>query len=168
MRITKPSYEIIPQGDGMEGIYKQIELCGRTCYKSSDKVEDGSAKPFVERMVSSGHCYTGDTEVLTDIGWVRFRDYKGEKVAVVNPDTCEFVGFEYPKGYINKKYRGLGLSKYLLNNGINYIKENYNQNTLIADIKKSNARSISFFEAMGFKKEYEIRNGSALRFIYRG
>ena len=42
--------------------------------------------------------------------------------------------------------------------GINYIKENYNQNTLIADIKKSNARSISFFEAMGFKKEYELEN----------
>ena len=55
MRITKPSYEIIPQGNGMEGIYKQIELCGRTCYKSSDKIEDGSAKPFVERMINSKH-----------------------------------------------------------------------------------------------------------------
>ena len=105
---------------------------------------------------------------------------------ILNDDTTGFMVLEYGQDIIgqlrfdfdekypvisislNKKYRGLGLSKYLLNNGINYIKENYNQNTLIADIKKSNARSISFFEAMGFKKEYEIRNGSALRFIYRG
>lgn len=107
MKVVEPEYEILPQGTGIEGVYKQIELCGRTCYASSVKIADGSAEPFVERMVKSQHCYTGDTEVLTDIGWIRFRDYKGEKVAVVNPNTCEFVGFEYPKGHISKKYKGL-------------------------------------------------------------
>ena len=55
MRILKPKYEILPQGSGMDGIYKQIELCGRTCYASSMRIEHGSAKPFVERMVKSGH-----------------------------------------------------------------------------------------------------------------
>lgn len=55
MNIIKPSYEILPQGEGIEGVFKQIELCGRTCYKSGDKTKDGSAKPFVERMVSSKH-----------------------------------------------------------------------------------------------------------------
>lgn len=55
MKILEPKYEILSQGSGIDGVYKQIELCGRTCYASSMKIEDGSAKPFVERMVSSKH-----------------------------------------------------------------------------------------------------------------
>lgn len=55
MNIIKPSYEILPQGEGIDGVFKQIELCGRTCYKSGDKTKEGSAKPFVERMVNSKH-----------------------------------------------------------------------------------------------------------------
>ena len=39
----------------MEGIYKQIELAGRTCYKSFDKITEGSAEPFVNRMMSNHH-----------------------------------------------------------------------------------------------------------------
>ena len=55
MRLCKPSFEIIEQQAGLEGIYKQIELAGRTCYKSEDKITEDSAKGFVERMVKSGH-----------------------------------------------------------------------------------------------------------------
>lgn len=55
MRLIKSSYEIIEQGAGLDGIYKQIELAGRTCYKSTDKIIEDSAKGFVERMVKSGH-----------------------------------------------------------------------------------------------------------------
>ena len=55
MKILEPRYEILSQGEGMDGVYKQIELCGRTCYASSMKIDKESAKPFVERMVSSNH-----------------------------------------------------------------------------------------------------------------
>ena len=55
MKILEPRYEILSQGKGMDGVYKQIELCGRTCYASSMKIDKDSAKPFVERMVSSNH-----------------------------------------------------------------------------------------------------------------
>lgn len=55
MKLIKPSFEILDQQDGLEGIYKQIELAGRTCYKSEDKITEDSAKGFVERMVKSGH-----------------------------------------------------------------------------------------------------------------
>lgn len=55
MRLTKPKFEILPQESGINGVYRQIELCGRTCYKSGDKTKEGSAKPFVERMVNSKH-----------------------------------------------------------------------------------------------------------------
>ena len=55
MRLIKPSFQIIEQSSGIEGVYKQIELVGRTCYKSEDKITEDSAKGFVERMIKSGH-----------------------------------------------------------------------------------------------------------------
>lgn len=55
MKTTKQSFKIIPQDKGLEGIYKQIELAGRTCYKSEDKITETSAKEFVDRMIKSGH-----------------------------------------------------------------------------------------------------------------
>ena len=55
MQLIKPSFIIIEQESGLEGMYKQIELAGRTCYKSEDKITKTSAKEFVDRMVKSGH-----------------------------------------------------------------------------------------------------------------
>ena len=74
MKLIRPSFEILEQKpraiaipDDMEigprmvreellsSVYRQIEIAGRTCYKSEDKITDTSAKEFVERMVKSGH-----------------------------------------------------------------------------------------------------------------
>lgn len=55
MKLIKPSFEILEQGLGLQGIYKQIELAGRTCYKSLDKITEDSAKDFVDRMITSLH-----------------------------------------------------------------------------------------------------------------
>jgi thymidylate synthase (FAD) len=55
MKLIKPSYEIWQQPCGLEGVYKQIERAGRVCYKSEDKITEDSAKPFVDRMIKSGH-----------------------------------------------------------------------------------------------------------------
>lgn len=55
MRLIEPSFEIWEQPAGLEGIYKQIEKVGRVCYKSEDKITEDSAKPFVDRMIKSGH-----------------------------------------------------------------------------------------------------------------
>ena len=55
MQLIKPSFEILEQGPGLDGIYKQIEKVGRTCYKSEDKITEDSAKPFVDRMIASKH-----------------------------------------------------------------------------------------------------------------
>lgn len=55
MKLLKPSFEILEQQSGIDGIYKQIELAGRTCYKSEDKITENSAKAFVDRMIKSGH-----------------------------------------------------------------------------------------------------------------
>ena len=55
MKLIKQSFEILDQQCGLEGIYKQIEIAGRTCYKSEDKITEDSAKGFVDRMIKSGH-----------------------------------------------------------------------------------------------------------------
>lgn len=55
MKLIKPSFEILEQGFNIDDIYKHIELCGRTCYKSTDKITKDSAKPFVDRMINSKH-----------------------------------------------------------------------------------------------------------------
>ena len=56
MKLIKPKAELLLQQPGLlEGVYKQIELAGRTCYKSTDKITEDSAKPFVDRMIKSNH-----------------------------------------------------------------------------------------------------------------
>lgn len=55
MKLIKPSYEIWEQEPGIQGIYKAIEKAGRICYLSGDKITEDSAKPFVDRMINSGH-----------------------------------------------------------------------------------------------------------------
>ena len=55
MKLIKPSVEIWDQEEGLNGIYKNIERAGRVCYKSSDKITEDSAKPFVDRMIKSLH-----------------------------------------------------------------------------------------------------------------
>ena len=55
MRIINPSVEILDQAPGLEGMYKAIEAAGRNCYQSSHLIGEGTAKPFVERMIESKH-----------------------------------------------------------------------------------------------------------------
>lgn len=55
MKLIESSAEYIPQEEGLQGIYKQIERAGRICYKSEDKITDDSAEEFVKRMISSEH-----------------------------------------------------------------------------------------------------------------
>lgn len=55
MKLIKSSFEILPQAPGLEGIYKQIELAGRNCYKSEDKICEGSAIKMVDNLIKRGH-----------------------------------------------------------------------------------------------------------------
>lgn len=55
MKLINPSYEILPQASGLEGVYKQIEKAGRVCYKSEDNITETSAKEFVDMLIKRGH-----------------------------------------------------------------------------------------------------------------
>ena len=54
MKIISPSFEILTPLDG-KTILKHIELCGRVCYKSEDKITDTSAAAFVAGIIKRGH-----------------------------------------------------------------------------------------------------------------
>ncbi|MBE6508523.1 MAG: GNAT family N-acetyltransferase [Methanobrevibacter sp.] len=111
---------------------------------------------------------------------IQLEDHKKWFNNILNDDSVKFHVLEYETDLIgqlrldfdekypvisislNKKYRGLGLSKILLSEGLKLI-----DGKVVAYIKKDNVRSISFFKSMGFKKEGDvvIKNCDALKFI---
>lgn len=51
MKLIKPSVEIIKEPDNR----KRIEICGRVCYKSEDRIADGTAEKFCRMLIERGH-----------------------------------------------------------------------------------------------------------------
>lgn len=52
MKIIEPSVEFINAPD-YKTLLTTIEAAGRTCYKSEDKITDGSAEKFVRALSSA-------------------------------------------------------------------------------------------------------------------
>lgn len=55
MKLIESSAIIIPQESGLEGIYKQIEIAARNCYKSESFIKEGSAEKMVNALIKRGH-----------------------------------------------------------------------------------------------------------------
>ena len=61
MRLIKNKVEKLEQKHDLLGVYEQIEIAGRTAYKSLDKIEydengrSKTAKAFVDKMIKLGH-----------------------------------------------------------------------------------------------------------------
>ena len=118
MKLCKPLFEIWNQPAGLEGVYKQIEKVGRVCYKSEDKITEDSAKPFVDRMIKSGH------GAMLEHGTVYLKiTYKDTNFTTL----CMFYG--------KNKYSVLNHSE---DNKIYYITTNYRvlvENNHLSDLK---------------------------------
>lgn len=54
MRVVKAGYEILDELNGVE-ILKKIERVARVCYKSEDKITEGSAEKMVKALIKRGH-----------------------------------------------------------------------------------------------------------------
>ena len=54
MRECDAGFEFMDDFDGHE-MLKKIERAGRICYKSEDKISDGSAEKFVGNIIKNGH-----------------------------------------------------------------------------------------------------------------
>lgn len=100
MKLIKPSFEVWEQSSGLEGIYKQIERCGRVCYKSEDKITEDSAKPFVGRIINSGHTSVLEHgTVYLDVPYNPFSNtvqphmkYRSNKYSIVHNDMSTSIG----------------------------------------------------------------------------
>ena len=55
MKLINASVQEIKQAPGIRGIYQHIEKCGRTCYKSEDKITEDSAMKFFQSLVNRKH-----------------------------------------------------------------------------------------------------------------
>jgi thymidylate synthase (FAD) len=85
MKIISPSFEILTPVDG-EAILRKIELCGRVCYKSEDKITDTSAAAFVESIIKRGHEAVLEHESIT----VRFIVDRGVSHELVRHRLASF------------------------------------------------------------------------------
>lgn len=124
MRLIKPSFEIIEQKPGMDGLLQHIERCGRTCYKSEDKITEESAPKFVDMLVKRGHTAMvehGTVYLKYDIiehGSMNLPNkYHFNKYSVVTINNEPLHGYEIPEykekfnghtyAYITTNYRVL-------------------------------------------------------------
>lgn len=64
MHIIQPSFHILDELD-QQSLMARIEYCGRICYKSEHRIEEGSAQPFVRKIIDSGHHSVLEMAVLT-------------------------------------------------------------------------------------------------------
>lgn len=104
MKLIESKVELIEQQSGLEGMYKQIELAGRTCYKSEDKITEDSAKEFVDRMIKLGH------GAMLEHGTVYLE---------MDVDYGSLVFLELEQKYIHSRY-----SRIVFTGGVMYITTN--------------------------------------------
>ena len=86
MRIIEPSYEILTPIDGEE-ILKTIEKVARTCYKSEEKIAEGTAAKMVNNLISNGHEAMIEFFDIT----VKFIHNRGFSHEMVRHRLCSFA-----------------------------------------------------------------------------
>lgn len=125
MKLVNPKVEYLPQAKGIEGVFKQIEIAGRTCYKSEDKITENSARIFVNRMIASKH------NAMLEHGTVYL---------YIHPDKKDKLVYKY--SYENNKYSHvnyyIGISGAVIDNSPLYITTNYRvlvENDWLIDLK---------------------------------
>lgn len=83
MKLIEQSYEILAVAvDAL----KMIELAGRTCYKSEDKITDKSAEKFVDMLTKRGHLSVIEHPSVT----VKFITNRGVTHELVRHRLCSF------------------------------------------------------------------------------
>ena len=92
MKIIQPNVEFIPMPTDKASLLKHIERCGRVCYKSEDKIEEGSAEKFIAGIIKRGHeAVLEHGAIILRIGlsaWVQIQD----DIYAIENDT-DFVSF---------------------------------------------------------------------------
>ena len=101
MKIIEPSVELINAPE-YKTLLTTIEAAGRTCYKSEDKITDGSAEKFVWGIIKRGH------EAVIEHGFlsVRFVCDRGVSHEIVRHRLASFC--QESTRYCNYNKEGFG------------------------------------------------------------
>ncbi len=84
MKIIKQSHKIVSI---LTNVLETIENAARTCYKSEDKISQGSAEALVKRLIKSGHEAMLEFANIT----VRFVTNRGVTHELVRHRLCSFA-----------------------------------------------------------------------------
>lgn len=110
MKLIKSSVtNITPNKFFEESILKHIELCGRTCYKSEDKITDTSAEKFVNMLKKNKH--RSVLEHGTVYLWTRETSYnfmniwKSDLFDKYDKNPYSIAYMDGPDVYITTNYR---------------------------------------------------------------
>lgn len=97
MKLIKSDVELIQQENGLEGLYKHIEKCGRTCYKSENNIKEGSAEKFVNAMINSKHgAMLEHGTVYLRVPYDTKRDYTIDGYSIYSADhVIPRIGVQY-------------------------------------------------------------------------
>ena len=100
MILVKPSYQILTPLNPAD-MLKRIEAAGRTCYKSEDKITEGSAEKFIKSIINRGHESVIEHESLS----VRFICDRGVTHEIVRHRLASFS--QESSRYCNYSKKGL-------------------------------------------------------------
>lgn len=85
MKVIDPSFEILNQ-PSYQDMLRHIELSARTCYKSEDRISEGSAAEFIKRLIKMGHHSVLEHSSIS----VRFICDRGVSHELVRHRLCSF------------------------------------------------------------------------------
>lgn len=108
MKLIKPYTEIWEQAPGMEGMLRHIERCARVCYKSEDKIGEGTAEKMFEMLKDRGHT------AMLEHGTVYLTIPREDKLTwqeYTGSIWCA-VDFDHERVYVTTNYR------YMYENGL--------------------------------------------------
>lgn len=112
MKIIDSSVKILEGSNTYESLLKIVEQAGRTCYKSEDKICEGSAEKFISGILKRGH------EAVIEHGTisVRFICDRGVSHEIVRHRVAS---------YCQESTRYCNYSQAKFNNELTFIKPSY-------------------------------------------
>lgn len=108
MRLIKPRAELIEQTPGLNGIYKQIELAGRTCYKSEDKIMD---------VLSINVAHLPENITINDIP--NYKEHPTECIKFLKEHNIKYNIISSAKDFVNRMIKSKHYS--MLEHGTVYL-----------------------------------------------
>ena len=141
MRIIEPSYEILTPIDGDE-VLKAIEKVARTCYKSEDKIGEGTAERMAAMLIKNKHEAMIEFFDIT----VKFTHNRGFTHEMVRHRLCSFA--QESSRYCNYSEDKFGneitvIQPYWINGDI-YLQEDWE--TTIGRIEEDYFNILSYFK----------------------